>query len=502
MSMKTKKMLSAALMLACSFSLFARGKIESTGAAGELRYGFTSELSTLDPLSPSNTADGRSILFNVFEGLVKVEPDGGLNPAVASAYAIEQGGLVYRFTLRQGLLFHDGTTVTVGDVKFSLDKAIEAGYQGFSQIERVETPDADTIRVILKAPDVEFLPYLTIGIVPANNPDREKNPIGAGPYSIESYSVQQSLVLKKNPTYWKQGFPKLDKVTIVFLADSDALLLSLRGGNIDGATITGSLVDQLNPASYDIFNSYSNSVQLLALNNDVKPLDDLRVRQALNYAIDTQEIIDTAFYRRGKPSGSPLIPGFTKYYNRDLENPYPYNVERAKALLRDAGFAGGFSLAITVPSNYTMHVDTAQVIVNQLDRIGVKASIHLVDWATWLADIYRGRKFEATIISLDASNNSPRGFLSRYLSTGGSNFINFKNENYDKVYQSSLTEVDEQTRIGLYREAQRIISDNAASVYIQDIYSFRVFPKGRFTNVLIYPLYVIDFASIAPVASK
>ncbi|MDR0640959.1 MAG: ABC transporter substrate-binding protein [Treponema sp.] len=495
--MKTKKVLALVFALMPVLSLFGRGKVESSRPL-ELRYGFTSEPATLDPLDPSNTADGRSILFNVFEGLVRLEPDGDLKPATASAYTVEQGGRVYRFTLRQGLKFHNGDPVGVGDVKFTLDQAIAANYQGFTQIEKVETPDRATIVVTLKAPDVEFLPYLTIGVVPANNGDREKNPIGTGPYIIESYTTQQSLVLKKNPYYWKPGFPKLDKVTIVFLADSEALLLSLRGGNIDAAGITGSLVDQLNGADFDIFSSYSNSVQLLALNNNVKPLDDIRVRQALNYGVDVQEIIDAAFSGRGEASGSPLIPGLAKYYNRDLVDPYPYNPERARSLLREAGLAEGFSLEITVPSNYTMHVDSAQVIVNQLARIGVKATIHLVDWAAWLSDVYRGRKYQATIISLDAANSSPRMFLSRYLSTGGSNFINFKNAGYDQVYQASLSENDETRRIALYREAQRIISENAASVYIQDIYSFRAFPKGRYTNILSYPLFVTDFASITP----
>jgi peptide/nickel transport system substrate-binding protein len=495
--MKGKKVLSlAVLFLAAVLSLPGRGKVESPRGL-ELRYGFTSEPVTLDPLNPGNTADGRSILFNVFEGLVRHEPDGDLRPAVASACAVEQGGLVYRFTLRQGLRFHDGAAVTVEDVKFTLDQAIAAGYQGFGQIEKVETPDPSTITVTLKAPDVEFLPYLTVGIVPAGNGDREKNPVGTGPYMIESYTTQQSLVLKKNPAYWKTGFPKLDRVTIVFLADSEALLLSLRGGNIDAAGITGSLVDQLGASDFDVFSGYSNSVQLLALNNGVKPLDDVRVRRALSYAVDVREIIDTAFAGRGEPSGSPLIPGLAKYYNQDLINPYSYDPEQARALLREAG-QEGFALEITVPSNYTMHVDTAQVIVNQLSRVGIKATIRLVDWATWLSETYRGRKYQATIISLDAANSSPRMFLSRYLSAGGSNFINFKSAEYDRTYQASLSETDEARRIALYREAQRIISDNAASVYIQDIYSFRAFPKGRYTNVLSYPVFVTDFASITP----
>jgi peptide/nickel transport system substrate-binding protein len=495
----TKKWLVLALILAVTpaLSLSARGRAAGRGGL-ELRYGFTSEPATLDPLDPSNTADGRSILFNVFEGLVRLEPDGDLKPAVASAYTVEQGGLVYRFTLRQGLRFHDGEPVTAGDVKFTLDQAVAAGYQGFNQIEKVETPDDSTVTITLTAPDVEFLPYLTIGVVPAANGDREHRPIGTGPFIIESYTTQQNLVLTRNPHYWKPGVPRLDRVTIVFLADSEALLLSLRGGNIDAAGITGSLVDQLRPEDFDIFSGYSNSVQLLALNNNAAPLDDVRVRRAINYAIDPQAIIDTAFSGRGKPSGSPLIPGLAKYYNEALADPYPHNPDRARALLREAGLGEGFPLEITVPSNYTMHIDTAQVIVNQLAGVGIKAAIRLVDWAAWLSGVYRGRDYQATIISLDAANSSPRMFLSRYLSTGGSNFVNFNNPDYDRVYRASLAETDEAKRIALYREAQQIISDNAAGVYIQDIYSFRAFPRGRYANVLSYPLFVTDFASITP----
>jgi peptide/nickel transport system substrate-binding protein len=143
-----------------------------------------------------------------------------------------------------------------------------------------------------------------------------------------------------------------------------------------------------------------------------------------------------------------------------------------------------------------MHIDTAQVIVGQLAKIGIDAGIKLVDWATWLSDVYRGRQYQATIISLDSENVSPRGFLARYRSGAGNNFINFKNVGFDRVYDAALVETDDEKRTALYREAQRIISDNAASVYIQDIFYFMAFRGGAYAGAVNYPLYVIDFASI------
>ncbi|MDR1955851.1 MAG: ABC transporter substrate-binding protein [Treponema sp.] len=502
--MKRVGMLLCGLM-ASGVLVFGGGKQQNSGApprrgtpieGGELRLGITTEPATLDPLSASNTADGRSILFNVFEGLVKPDTQGTMQPAVADQYQIKQDGLVYTFRLRPGLMFHDGSPVRPEDVIFTLHAAMQAGFTGFTQIAQIAQTAEREISITLKAPDPEFLPYLTIGIVPEHNSDREKNPIGTGPFSIERYTVQQSLVLVKNPRYWQEGLPHLDKVTYVFTADSDALLLALQGGHIDAATVTSALVQQLDPRRFDMVSSNSNAVQLLALNNGVKPLDDVRVRQALCYTVDIPQIIETAFYGMGEPSGSPLIPGLNAYYDSSLKNPYPVDIQKARALLAEAGYADGFTLEITVPANYTMHVDTAQVLVNQLANIGVTATIKLVDWATWLSEVYRGRHYQGTIISLDAPNVSPRSFLERYCSGAGSNFVNFTSPAYDAVYEAVLVETDERRRIALYQQAQQILSTEAASVYIQDIWSFRAFPKGRFGGILSYPLYVFDVSTI------
>ncbi|GHT77123.1 diguanylate phosphodiesterase [Spirochaetia bacterium] len=462
---------------------------------GELRVGITTEPATLDPLSASNTADGRSILFNVFEGLVKPDATGGLRPAAAESYAIEQNGLVYVFKLRQGLKFHDGTAVTPEDVLFTLNTAIGGNLGGFSQIDKVEIAADKSIRITLKAADVEFLPYLTVGIVPRNNADREKKAIGTGPFSIESYTTQQTLVLKKNPDYWQKGLPHLDKVIYVFLENSDARFLALQAGTVDSSFVFASEKAQLNPNKYEFFANYSNSIQLLALNNAAGPLKDLRVRQALNYAVDRQGIIDAAFFGLGEPWGSPLIPGLSKYTDPTLKNPYPVDIPKAKTLLAAAGYPDGFPLEITVPSVYVMHVDTAQVIISQLAKVGVTARIKLVDWPTWQSETFMGRRYEATVISVDSSNISPRSFLARYQSEAMDNFVNFKSPAYDKVYSALLVETDEAKRIDLYKQAQRIISEEAASVYIQDIQSYGVYPAGV-GGVFSYPQYVTDYAPV------
>jgi peptide/nickel transport system substrate-binding protein len=502
--MRNKKIsIFALFLLTAIIALFpsCRKKITIDNST-QLRFGFTTEPKTLDPLNTKNdTADGRSILFNVFEGLVKPDTDGTMLPCIAESWTIDSDALVYTFTIRNGVNFHDGSIVTTADVKFSIDTAITAGFNGMNNIKNVAIVDEKNIKITLKAPDPEFLPFLTIGIVKADNNDREKNIIGTGPFIIESFTPQRDLVLKRFNYYWKSRFsdeqiPYLNKVTIVFFANVEALMIALRSGTIDGASLVGSFAAQLDHRSFDVIDSYSAAVQLLALNNSYPPLDDIRVRKAINYGVDIQGIIDGAFFGKGAPSGSPIIPGLSAYYDASLS--YPYEPQTARSLLSEAGFddTHKLSLEITVPSEYTMHVDTAQVIVGQLEQIGIDASVKLVDWNTWLSDVYRGRNYQATIISLDSPVVSARNFLARYESQNSGNFINFNNGQFDKTYALLLFTTSETSRKQLYKDAQRIITENAASVFIQDILYYKVFRSNAFAGVKNYPLLVVDFSSI------
>jgi peptide/nickel transport system substrate-binding protein len=502
---KGKRLLVLLLAIVMAFTLAACGSEDAdtdtkdTGDAtssegGELRYGITVEPETFDPIL-AQSADTRSLLFNLFEGLVKVDTNGDPQPAVAENVVANPTGTTYTFTIRKGVKFHNGNEVTAEDITYSLETAKAAEYAGFDNIDKIEA-DGDTITISLIEADVEFLPFLTTAIIPKDYADQATKPIGTGPFKFESYSPQKDLVFVKNEDYWQEDLPHLDKVTVVFQADYAALLLALQSGNIDSTDIGYDVAQQLNKEDYnDFVDKYSNSVQLLALNNKVEPLNDLKVRQALNYAIDSQEIIDKAFFGKGKIVGTPVIPGLTRYYDSSLESAYQPDVEKAKALLAEAGYADGFDLEITLANNYTDHINTSEVIINQLAAIGVKATVKEVDWATWLDDVYFGRNFETTIISVDGPTVSPRSFLSRYDTNAGDNFVNFSNPEYDKVYGEGTKEADVDKRTELYNQAQQILSDDAASVYIQDIVAVNVLRKG-FAGAVTYPLFVTDFATI------
>ncbi|MCL1913884.1 MAG: ABC transporter substrate-binding protein [Eubacteriaceae bacterium] len=459
----------------------------------KLIWGSMTEPVTLDPLSAQNTADGRSILFNVFEGLVKPEPDGSLSNCLAQSYEIDEAALVYTFRIREGVLFHNGATLTAEDVKYSILQAQEQSLPGLSAIEGIDANGMD-LEVVLSAPDTFFLPYLTVGVVPDGYEDREANPVGTGPFYIASYSPQQNLVLAKHESYWKSGVPLLDEVVVKFAADTGALLSSLQAGVIDGSNVNYVQAGQLDESQFNFTNAQSASVQALFLNNAVEPLDNINVRKAIAYAVDKGQIVQTVFNGHGTLAGSPMIPGLKQYVNNDIADAYPTDIQMAKSLLEKAGYPDGFELKITIASNYTMHVDTGQMIVNQLEQIGIKGTIELVDLATWLSSTYRGRQYEATIISVDGSL-SPSSFMSRYQSQSESNFVNYSSEKYDELFSRAIAAIDIDERIELFKQAQQTLSDDVASVYLQDIDSIWAIKK-EYSGIVDYPIYVFDFSKI------
>lgn len=465
----------------------------------EITVGIAQDLDeSLDP-HKAVAAGTKEVMFNVFEGLMKPTPEGDLIPAVAEKYEISDDQLTYTFTIRDGIKFHNGDPVTAEDVGESLARCKNGGdgifeVEAFSNIQHMETADSRSISITLGEPDSEFLSYLTAAVLPAGYDGQDTAPVGTGPFKFVSRAAQDNIVLERFDDYWGEK-AYLDKVTYKIIENADSILMSLQSGAVDlFAHLTSTQVAQLGD-DFNIEEGTMNLVQAMYLNNAVAPFDDVRVRQALCYAIDRQQILDLAFDGYGSLIGSSMYPAFGKYFDDSLTNYYTYDVEKAKALLADAGYPDGFAMTITVPSNYQPHLDTAQVIVEQLKQVGITAEILPVTWESWLNDTYMGRQFQATVVGVDASTMTARALLERFTSTAGNNFINYNNAEYDAIFQAAIAAADDAAQTAAYKQAEANLTENAANVYIQDLADLVAIRKGL-TGVRFYPIYVLDLSGI------
>lgn len=472
---------------------------EPTGG-GNVVVGIQQDMDSLDP-HKAVAAGTTEVLFNVFEGLVKPDEKGNLHGAVASDYKISEDGKEYTFTLRDGIKFHNGTPVTVEDIIYSIKRSaglldtvdssivVESALQAISE---VTATDDKTVVIKLKEANTELLPYLTCAIIPANYDKVDKEPMGTGPFKFVSYTPLQSFVIAKNEDYLGEK-PHVDQVTFKIVSNTDAAFMELKAGTIDiYPYLTSDQAEQLS-GDFTIEKGNMNLVQGLFLNNGKAPFDNQKVREALNYAIDKQAVIDMVAAGDGSIIGSNMFHGFEKYYMKELEGLYPYNVEKAKQLLQEAG-VGNLSFTITVPSNYQFHVDTAQIIVEQLKQAGITAKIQLVEWADWLTNVYKGGNYEATIVGLD-SNLAARDLLERYGSEAGNNFVKFKNADYDQALQAAMSAIDDEEKVKYYKECEKILAENSASVYIQDP-PLLVAVNKKLAGYTFYPVYVQDMSKI------
>lgn len=476
----------------------ANGSAGARAQTNEIVVGIAQDLDeSLDP-HKAVAAGTKEVMFNVFEGLVKPTPDGDLIPAVASGYTVSPDQTVYTFTLREGVLFHNGDPVEMEDVVYSIERCADDSegtplIPALSAISDIQS-DETTLTITLAQPDSEFLSYLTLAVLPADYDGQDTAPVGTGPFKFVSRAAQDSIVLERFADYW--GTPaELDKVTFRIIENADSLVMSLQSGAIDlFSHLTTTQAAQLGD-DFQILEGTMNLVQALYLNNAAEPFSNEKVRQALCYAVDKQQIIDLAFDGYGSPIGSSMYPAFQKYFVEDLTDYYPYDPERAMELLAEAGYPDGFTMTITVPSNYQPHIETAQVLVEQLKAVGITAEIHLVEWGTWLDETYTNRQFQSTVVGVDASNMTARALLERFTSTAGDNFINYSDSDYDALFAQVQTAADDDARTELYKEMERNLTEHAANVYIQDLADLVALRTGL-EGLRFYPIYVLDLSTV------
>ena len=496
--MKKRTLLSCMFLIVTAlFALAGCGKKASSTDA--VVVGIQQDLDSLDP-HKVEAAGTREVLFNVFEGLVKPTSSGEMKGAVAESYTVNDAGTEYTFVLRQGVKFHNGQTVTAEDVKYSLDRAagklsgMEAPLvSDFKNVDTIEIVDEKTIKLTLSSPNTEFIAFMTVAIIPKDYNDQAKNPVGTGPYKFVSFTPQDSFVMTRFDEYWGEK-PHIKDGTFRIVTNAESVVMALKAGTIDiYPYLTHQQAKELTK-DFNIEVGPTNLVQALFLNNDKEPLNNVDVRRALNMAMNPKEIIDMVFGGYGNEIGSHFIPAFKLYYDETTKDIYKYDVDGAKKLLADAGYPNGFEFVITVPGNYEAHCDTAEVLVEQFKKIGVTAKIKKVDWSTWLSDVYNGRNYEATVVGVDAKL-APGDLMKRFRAEAPNNFINYKNPEFDALYNKAIVSTSQNEKVELYHQMQQMLAKDAASVYIQDPAKLVAVKKG-IEGFLFYPLYVIDMSTI------
>jgi len=394
-----------ALVMAAPLPGLAQGKKDSVVMA------MTLEPPGLDPTNAAAAAIAEVTLYNIYETLTKINEDGSVSPLLAESWQASEDLKTYTFKLRKGVKFQNGEPFDSAAVKFSFDRNAQPNstnkdkslYQSF---ESVTAPDADTIVVSLKysEPNLPFLLGQASGSIvePKSAPTDATQPVGTGPYVVSAWAKGSSITLAKWPEYRNASAVKLAKVTIRFISDPAAQVAALLSGDVDAfprVAAARSLAQFKSDPRFVVLIGGSKAKTIVAINNRKKPFDDVRVRRALLAAIDRQAMIDGAVDGFGAPIGSFYTPGSLGYVDTTGIN--PYDPEKAKKLLSEAGVTTPLEVSLKLPPpSYARQ--GGEVLAAQLAKVGIVAKIENVEWAQWLSQVFSPtgpHNYDLTIVS-------------------------------------------------------------------------------------------------------
>ncbi|MDP4083267.1 MAG: ABC transporter substrate-binding protein [Bacillota bacterium] len=443
-------------------------------------------------LDPITTTEGETfkVTQNIFETLLTYgKQDTTIHPGLAKSWTVSPDGLTYTFKLQQGVKFQDGTDFNADAVVFNFDRWMNGDsdkfpyytmFGGYKKdaghvIKEVKAVDANTVQFVLKRSQAPFLKNLAMSPFGIASPTAvqkwgdkfREHPVGTGPFKFVEWKQNDHITLEKNPDYWQKGLPKLNKVIFRVIPDNTARLNALANGEVD-------LMDGLNNSDEATVKSNSNlqvierpsmNVGYLAFTVTRKPFDNKLVRQALNMAVDKKSIIQSFYGGQAIPAKNPMPPSIEGY--NDAVQEYPYDLDKAKQLLVQAGYPKGFTMdlwAMPVARPYMPEAQkVAEVIQESFSKIGVKANIKTVDWATYLDKAAKGQ-FDAFMLGWTGDNGDADNFLYTLLdkdSIGSNNYSYYSNDQLHNILIQAQTESDQTKRNDLYKQAQVIIHDDA-----------------------------------------
>jgi peptide/nickel transport system substrate-binding protein len=421
----------------------------------------------LDPTSAAAGAIDSVLYANVFEGLTRFMSDGSVVAGLAESWEISEDGTTYTFSLRDGVTFHDGSTMDAEDVKFTLDRAraedsANAQKVLFEGIEEVTVVDPLTVEVQLSAPDGNFLFNMAWGdaviVAPESIETIKQQPVGTGPFTFDEWVQGDRIELSRYADYWGET-PALEDATFKFISDPTAAFAAMMAQDIDafaGFPAPENLPQFEADPRFQVLVGSTEGETILSTNNKMPPLDDVRVREAIAHAIDRQAIIDGAMFGLGTPIGTHFAPHNPDYV--DLTNKSNYDPERSRALLEEAGLADGFTTTLKLPPpSYARR--GGEIIAAQLREVGIETEITNLEWAQWLEEVFRGKDFGLTIVS--HTEPFDIGIYAR-----PDYYFQYDNPEFQELMATLSTTTDPDTRSDLLAQAQTMIADDYVNGYL------------------------------------
>ena len=454
----------------------------------------------LDPTMASAAAIGEVVHYNVLEGLTKINMDGSIVPLLAESWQVDPDGKSYTFKLRKGVKFSDGATFDASDVKFSFERAKAPGSTNkgkkavFDNISRVDTPDPHTVIIVLNLPDGNFLFRMgentAVILDPKSADTTATKPVGTGPFKLDAWAKGASITLARNDAYRNAAAVKMKKVTFRFINDPAAQVAALLAGDIDGMPRFGavqSLKQFEGDARFNVVTSGGTEGKtIVSINNKKKPFDDVRVRRALAAAIDRKAIIDGSQEGHGKPIGSHMVPSDAGYV--DLTAVNPYDPEKAKALLKEAGVALPLNVTLTLPPPEYARKG-GEIVAAQLAKVGIVAKIENVEWAQWLSGPFKGN-FDLTMIS----HVEPLDF-DRYADPAY--YWGYNSKAYNDLLAKYNGTADTKGRLKLLGDLQRQLATDSVNVYLYQLPQYAVGKKQLKGLWSSSPIFANDLAALS-----
>lgn len=443
-------------------------------SGGVLKAAHDAEWTGLDP-HVASTVSSAYVYANVVETLTTMNDNIELSPLLATSWEQSEDGLTWTFWLEEGVMFSNGDELTAEDVVFSMNRIINPE-TGSGRVSSVGGADAvweavDTYVVSVTTPEANaILPILLTsrgtGIVHADSVDENGVvvvPIGTGPFTVEDLDGTISMTLAKNENYWQEGLPLLDAVEITVIQEDAAREAALLGGEVDFiTTVAPQAVEALQSNDAVVVQvSPALAYKYIGLNVTREPLNDVRVRQAIAYAIDRQQLCEAGDFGLCTTLNGPIDTSSPWYFDY---TPYEQDLDKARELLAEAGYPDGFEMELLPTSTYADTVRQAQVLQAQLAAVGITTTINAPEWAEWL-ELEGNFQYDGYICSWNSLTDVDQYYYLQHRTDQVFNFTGYSNPEFDALVDQGREISDFDERYAIYEQANQILVDDAPYVY-------------------------------------